>query len=337
MTGVPTAPTGVVITAAGGAGTIEIIRSLAALGGYRVVAVDASRHAGGFAFAHASYVVPVASAPEYVAAMDAVIHREQPEFVVPLVDEEIAVLHRLLTRRQRCRVLAPVVEFCEMANDKWHTFLALQSAGLPTARTWLAGDAGAATFPAIIKPRFGRGSRGIARLADPAELSTYLGRADAPADGFVIQEQVIGREYTVSVVVALGGPTLAVVPKEVVVKRGITEVGVTRIAPRLDAVCRLIQDRLHADGPFNVQFIVDGEGAPRVIEINPRYSTTVALTIAAGLNEVDVVIRQACGHAVGPLAFQPDLMMIRHPAQVYVREGDWHPESVPAEVVAVGR
>src|SRR5262245_61403523 len=35
----------------------------------------------------------------------------------------------------------------------------------------------------------------------------------------------------------------------------------------------------------DVQLILDG--TPRVIEINPRYSTTMALTLASGVNEVD--------------------------------------------------
>ncbi len=67
------------------------------------------------------------------------------------------------------------------------------------------------------------------------------------------------------------------------------------------------------------------DGVPRVFEINPRYSTTVALTLAAGIDEVDVVIRSALGEDVGELRFEPDLMMLRYTAQVYVKEGEWHP------------
>jgi predicted ATP-grasp superfamily ATP-dependent carboligase len=62
-----------------------------------------------------------------------------------------------------------------------------------------------------------------------------------------------------------------------------------------------------------------------VIEINPRYSTTMALTLASGVNEVDAVLRHARGEDPGPLTFEPDLMMLRYTAQVYVKEHDWAP------------
>jgi carbamoyl-phosphate synthase large subunit len=74
-----------------------------------------------------------------------------------------------------------------------------------------------------------------------------------------------------------------------------------------------------------VQLIVTSDGVPRVIEINPRYSTTMALTLAAGVNEVDAVLRHARGEDPGALTFTPDLMMLRYTAQIYVKESEWHP------------
>ena len=146
----------------------------------------------------------------------------------------------------------------------------------------------------------------------------------------------MGQEYTVSSVVGLGGPTLAVVPKEVMAKRGITQVGITRVVLEIDRLCRGIQDRLHADGPFNVQLIMSENGIPYVIEINPRYSTTVALTIAAGLNEVDVVIRHALGEPIEPLIFQANLVMIRYHTQLYRLEAEWPPSNVGHQDIAYG-
>jgi carbamoyl-phosphate synthase large subunit len=152
-----------------------------------------------------------------------------------------------------------------------------------------------------------------------------LERSGRPADEFIVQERLEGREFTTSAVVALGGPTLAVVPKEAVVKKGITQVGVTRAIPAIDTLVRDIQDRMRADGPFNVQLMLGETGKPKVFEINPRYSTTVALTLGAGLDEVDVVLRHARGESVGPLSWRPDLMMVRYTTQVFVPEAEWQP------------
>lgn len=303
---------------------VEVVAALHDAG-FRVVALNASPHAPAFEFADACYVVPMGSDPAYDAVLEGILERERPRFAVPLADEEIPRFHRVISRRfaDEITIVGPRAEFADRMMDKWEATRALEGAGVPVPRTWLGSAAGDAVFPAIIKPRSGRGSRGLAYLESADDLRTYLDRADAPADAFVVQERVMGPEYTVSVVVGLGGPVLAVVPKEVLVKRGITQVGVTRENAAIDRACRGIQERLRADGPFNVQLIMDPAGVPRVIEVNPRFSTTVALTMAAGVPEIEAVIRHAMGEEVGPLPFRPGLMMMRYWAARYVPEDEW--------------
>ncbi len=315
--------TSVLVTAAGGSGSIEIIKSLRARN-YRVLATDCSEYAAGFAFADRGWVVPPAVDPEFVTAIGHVIDQSRPDFVAPFVDEEIPVLLAMsASRTPSFRVVAPTPEFCALALDKWLTFAALSGAAIPTPRTCLASDPEGMRWPAVLKPRDGRGGREVAYLDSVDALRTHLAQTRRSPDAFVLQEQILGTEFTVSAVVGLGGPMLGVVSKEVITKKGITLVGVTRKAPAIDRLCHDIQDRLHASGPFNVQLIVDEAKGPQVIEINPRYSTTVALTIAAGVDEVDVVIQHALGRSVGPLAYTPDLLMVRHHAQVYVPEQEW--------------
>lgn len=317
--------TGVLITAVGGSGSTELVKSLHDTGDYRIIALDASTYAAAYQYADARYTVPMSADPGYEDAVRAIVRRERPEFIVPCVDEEILLFHRIAAEEcgGRIRVLAPVAAFCELAMDKWAATRGMRDAGIPAPRTWLAGDAEGCVYPAIIKPRVGRGSRGLAFLESAGDLAAYLAEASEPADRYIVQERIFGREFTVSVVVALGGPELAVVPKEVVIKKGITHVGVTRVVPVIERMCRDIQQRMRADGPFNVQLILAEDGVPYVIEINPRYSTTVALTIGAGINEVDVVMRRALGKPVEKLEFTPDLMMLRHYTALYVHEAEW--------------
>lgn len=313
-------------TGGGGAGTIEAIRALKALGDYEIATADASLNSGGFAFADRGYVIPFGADPRFDDAFREIMRREQPHYVVPLVDEEIPKVHRILAAEMPdVRVIAPTLVFCELVLDKWTMAQALVSHGLAVARTWLASDVAGLTYPAIIKPRQGRGSRGLAFLEGPADLERYLAAAAQPPNQYVAQERLFGPEYTTSAVVGLDGTLLAVVPKEVIDKRGITHVGVTRNNLAIDELCRGIAGKLDARGPFNVQLILGADGVPRVIEINPRYSTTMALTLAAGVNEVDAVVRRDRGEDPGRLTFEADLMMVRYTAQVYVKEQEWRP------------
>ncbi|MBL0218872.1 MAG: ATP-grasp domain-containing protein [Myxococcales bacterium] len=316
----------VFFTGGGGAGTIEAVRALKALGGYEVVTADATAASAGFAFADRSYVIPFGADPKFDDALREILRREQPDFIVPLVDEELPKVHRLVAAEwPKLRVIAPTLAFCELVLDKWTMAQAMVAHDLGVARTFLASDAAGASYPAIVKPRHGRGSRGLAFLDGPDDLTRYLAAAAQPADYYIVQDRLFGPEYTTSVVVALDGTLLSIIPKEAVDKRGITQVGVTRAVPAIDELCRAIAKALDPRGPFNVQLIFGEDGVPRVIEINPRYSTTMALTLAAGVNEVDAVLRHARGEDPGRLTFEPDLMMIRYTAQVYVKEADWQP------------
>lgn len=316
----------VLLTAAGGSASLEMIRAMRAAGRYEIVGVDAYPYSAAFPLVDHGYVVPFGADPTFTEAFRKLLRTVRPDFVISTVDEELPIVHRLITDEGLPgRLVAPRLEFCELALDKWLMSCALQERGLGTARTWLASDAANAIYPAIVKPRTGRGSRGLAFLNGPRDLDAYLTDANEPADRYIVQERLVGREMTTSAVVTLDGRLLAVVPKEAVEKRGITRVGVTRRVPTIDTLCAGIQRELRADGPFNVQLILDANDVPRVFEVNPRYSTTTALTIAAGLDELDVVMRAARGEAIEPLSFKEGVMMIRHETQFFTDEQSWKP------------
>jgi carbamoyl-phosphate synthase large subunit len=319
----------ILFTGGSGGQTIEAVKALKALGCYEVVTADALRNSAGFSFADRSYVVPWGIDDEFVPVLREIVRREQPDYLVPLVDEEIPKVHAFVqSEAPAIKVITPSPSFCELVLDKWAMAQALAARRLPVAASWLASEPAGATYPAIIKPRQGRGSRGLAFLEGPADLAAYLRAANKPADHFIVQERLHGREFTTSVIVGFDNQLLAVVPKEAVEKRGITQVGVTRVVPEIEQLGRDVTRELAPRGPYNVQLILGADRVPRVIEINPRYSTTMALTIASGINEVDAVIRHDRGEPPGPLTFEPDLMMLRYTAQIYVKERDWHPIDV---------
>jgi len=183
----------VFFTGGGGAGTIEAVKALKALGHYEVVTADATASSAGFAFADRSYVVPFGADEAFIPALREIMTREQPDFIIPLVDEEIPKVHRFVAAEMpHVKVVAPTLAFCELVLDKWSMASRLSGQGLAVARTWLASDATDATYPAIVKPRRGRGSRGLAFLENAADLRAYLATASLPADQYIVQERLTG-------------------------------------------------------------------------------------------------------------------------------------------------
>ncbi|WP_051415839.1 ATP-grasp domain-containing protein [Nocardiopsis sp. CNT312] len=282
------------VTTAGSAPTPGTILHLRG-SGFRVVATDMDPAAPGLYLSDRGYLVPGGASDAFLPRMRDLCAREGAVAVVPLVDEELVPIAALA--EDGVCVLLPRPEFVRTCLDKAVLMRRLDEAGIGVPRTWSAEEwpSGAAASPGgfVVKPRTGRGSRGVAVAHSPEEVSRVLSESGYAADDLIVQERIAGPEYTVSVVVWRDGEVQAVVPKEVVLKEGVTRYAVTRRVPEVAAVCRRVQQALRADGPFNVQLCLDSEGRPRIFEINPRFSSTTALTGASGVDEVAGLLRQA--------------------------------------------
>jgi len=285
----------IVLTVAGGVAVpsmIDILR--ATFPAARLIATDMDPQAIGLRLADLGVILPPGGSPTFLRAMRRLCADENVDVIVSVVDEELEDLCTL--EAEGIHVIQPLRSFVHLALDKLALMHQLQAVGLPAPWTQLASncDLDRVPFPAIIKPRVGRGSRGIARVENRAALKAALANSLYSPDQLLVQQLVEGPEYTVSVVVWRDGAVQAVVPKELISKRGVTKAAVTRRNERIDTYCREIQRELRADGPFNVQLCLDRrDGTPYAFEINPRFSTSITLTMAAGVDELSGLIRQA--------------------------------------------
>jgi len=313
----------VLVTGAGGAALPGLISSMRTHG-YRVVAADANPQAVGLLLADASHVIPFGHTPEFLPALREICRAERVDVVLPLVDEELVAASYL--EDDGIAVVLPRRPFVEMCLDKFVLMQRLHEHGFDVPATRLASEGvGDLSFPLVAKPRSGRGSRGVAVVSTPEALSLHLEAVGVAADAMILQEHVDGTEFTVSVVVGRSGHTLAVVPKEIIVKRGITQLAVTRRDPAINDYCRRLQTVFGADGPFNVQLRVDARtGMPRPFEINPRFSTTVSLTVAAGVDEPAELIAQALGQSSAQdLPWREGVVLVRHYTDTFLDEATY--------------
>jgi len=312
----------IVVTGAGGACGLGAIRSLATETAHRVIGVDMNPAAAGIRFADDGVSVPPATDEAWPAAMASVVERFDADVVVPTVDEELAVLPSLSEALAgEIPIVAPRQGIIDLAMDKYRTAERLSAAGHPVPETWLATETESIdsdAFPLVVKPRQGRGSRGVKRVDDPEALAAHLSETPHDPEELLCQEWVTGTEYTTSVVGTATNRLLSVVPKEAIEKEGSTVLGATRRAPSVAETCRELFETLDPAGPLNVQQIVGDDGVPRVIEINPRFSSTSCLTVAAGVDEFDLLIRDALGERVNPPGeFEADRYIVRYESHFF--------------------
>ena len=318
----------VLVTGVGGPTGIGAVRSLHERTDHEVVGVDMDSTAAGLHLADAGHTVPPASDDAWVETLCSLVAAHDVDAVVPTVDEELAELASLSqSLPAEVPVVAPRPDLVDVALDKYRTHTHLADTGHNVPRTWLATERDAvdrSAFPLLVKPRRGRGSRGIERVDGPDELTAHLAATEYAASSLLLQEFVSGTEYTTSVVATRDDRLLGIVPKEAVRKEGSTVTGVTRRCPPVRAECESIFETFSPKGPINVQQIVDDNGVPYTIEINPRFSSTSCLTAAAGLDEFDLLVRDAIGESVAaPAGFETDLYIRRYDDHAFVSSAEF--------------
>ncbi len=314
----------VLLTGAGGpaiSGMIAVIKGC----GYRVIAVDMSDFSSGFYLADKAYVVPPGNSINFLIELQKICEIEHVDAVISVVDEELSKVSSL--EQLGIKVLQPRLPFINFCLDKLYCMQSLHKVGLSVPETWLVSNLPQdVCYPLFIKPRVGRGSRGCGRVDSMEQLSNFLRESSYLPNQLIAQKCISGEEYTVSVVAWRDGNVQAVVPKKIVSKIGVTKIAITKINKNIENLCIKIQNEYKADGPFNVQLIVDEHGIPWAFEINPRFSTSTTLTKAAGIDEVGGLLAQAffgkSEHSFGD--WKENIVLVRQTVDHFISEAEFY-------------
>ncbi|MFD1446459.1 ATP-grasp domain-containing protein [Oceanobacillus profundus] len=307
------------LTGAGGSAIPGLIKQLKQKG-FNVIAGDMDSFAVGLYLADKGFILPKGSSSEFLPAIKRICRNEKIDAIVPLVDEELLAIIEL--EKENIPVILPRKNFIAICLDKYKLMKELASYHISVPKTKLASEGCRdLTFPIIAKPRVGRGSRGVKILASENEFDSYIDRQNSPTS-IILQEYIDGKEFTVSTVVWRDSQVQGIVPKEIIQKRGVTKLAVTRRNSTVENVCLDIQEKLRADGPFNVQLRLDESGKPFIFEINPRFSTSISLTIASGMDELNLILDRALTNKLktDPIEWKEGIVLLRQTLDEFITE-----------------
>lgn len=237
-----------------------------------------------------TFIVPFATDDSFEIVMEDIIKKNDIEYYIPYVDKEILKAFNIVSKFENLKLICPNKKFVDLCLNKYELIKELERNSISKLETILGSDFNfEMDFPLFIKPITSRGSRGICKINNVEQFNAYFALENYKIDKIIVQEYLDGTEYTVSVVVNNLNSLIAVVPKKIFIKKGITISGVTEKNNKILEKCREIVSKLKPCGPFNVQLkIVDDE--VKIFEINPRFSTTSILTCQAGINEFGLCI-----------------------------------------------
>lgn len=275
-------------TGGGGAGSEALYRQLN--GKYDVYFADADIEAKPYGIPSSNWFqIPYAVTPKFVDTVRELCKTLRIDLLIPGVDEELQVIADAKETFD-CELLMPTSDFINIHLDKLTSNKHLEKSGVPVPRTELPSQHSLLDFPCIIKPRRGRGSKGVAAVHSEKELDAHILLSRMHPDDFIMQELMTGQEYTVMMLADKRGRLSAVVPIKVSLKKGITIRAETVYSESIIEACVKIHDAYMVPGYYNIQLIETGLGEIMPFELNPRISTTACLALASGVNFIDIYL-----------------------------------------------
>ena len=318
----------VAVTGAGGPAGVAVIRALQAAGEH-VLALDANPGAVGLHLAGRAAVLPRAEHPGYADALLAAVDEHRPVALICTVAEEYAALGPIADRLAALgtRMWLPDPVASRTCLDKAAFAAALSAAGVPHPSTVTSARAAAMIAgPWVVKPAHGRGSRDVVFVDDARDLD----HAFSVVPGAIAQTRVTGLEFTADALVGRDGTLLTCVPRwRDETRGGISVRGTTFDSSAVTEVVAATLCAVGHTGPANVQgFVADPQAlaadpdAPvtvTVVEVNPRFSGGLPLTLAAGADVVGTYLAGILDEAaeLPRLTYRPGVRMTRHFAEVY--------------------
>lgn len=292
----------------------------------RVVGVDARSDVHGFGSVDEGYVVPGGTADDYLDGTREVAARENVDVILPLTTGELGPLaeSRSAFEERGTSVMVSEPDALAIATDagRLYGFLSERRfAAAPNFRRITSRDAlldaverlGYPDRPVRVERPAASRPRGV-RVLDPSAdrfdslpnderrtaavtLDDLLAALDGanPFPELVVVESLPGPEYGVDVV-ATGTGVPAVVPHT----RERTRAGISLAATverndELVAVSRAITVALGLEYNVNLRFRYDDGGVPKLVEVTPRVSDTVAMCVDAEANLPALGVRHALG------------------------------------------
>jgi len=260
-----------------------------------VIGADISKTAPALAFCDKTVIVPRISNPDYIPALLDICQKLGVDGLIPTIDTDLYLLSKSKAEFAAIgtQVFISAPEKISICRDKRFTSDYFHSLGLASPASVDDVDKYDGGFPAFIKPFDGSSSIGANKAENLEELKFFASRLSQ----YVIQPFAGGVEYTVDVFGDTDGNPVYITPRiRQAVRAG--EVLKTKVCHQekiVEEILRLVKD-FKPCGPITVQLIRNEEtDTNHYIEINPRFGGGAPLTMKAGADAAEALIKLLMG------------------------------------------
>ncbi|MBI4101388.1 MAG: ATP-grasp domain-containing protein [Candidatus Nealsonbacteria bacterium] len=295
--------------------SLAIIRSLGGKG-LSVMAGDCERVSTGFFSKYAKsrvvYPDPEENEEAFLNFILQLVRRKKIEMIIPVSDKVLIPLAKHKKELEKYTVL-PVGDYETIikARDKETTLKIAQEIGFPMPKTYFVADESELEkikeYPLIIKPRFGSGSRGIILCKNLQELKEGFRKQSRDYGPLLVQEFIPqGQEVGYYGLFGKDSQPIAwTIQKRLrsyPVSGGPSTFRETINHPEIKELAEKILKHLKWQGVAMVEFKIDQrDDQPKLMEVNPRFWGSLALSIASGIDFPYLLYCLYSGKEIPPL------------------------------------
>ena len=260
---------------------------------------DVTSECYGQAFVQEYHQVPFASDPEYIEVIANLCKTIGVDCIIPASDLEIQTLVRADNKLISIPIICQQDNTLSIASDKLATAKHLDSAIILSP--WADGNDSAAVkrmlqqtgFPVIVKPRKSSGSRLVKKVEDHAALDKALETIHEPFVQAYLDDD--SGEYSVGVFRCDEFEESIAFRREFhPLISGCSWFAELDQVPEVTQYAMQVARSIGALGSINVQLRFTREG-PRLLEVNPRFSSLVAARAACGFMDAEWSVLNALG------------------------------------------
>lgn len=267
-----------------------------------IIGADITSSAPALQFCDKAEIVCRISDEKYIPSLLAICEREWVDCLIPTIDTDLLLLAENKERFEAIgtKVLISHPEKVKICRDKNYTADYFISLGLKSPlpvnsiEKYEAGiQEGRVGFPAFIKPKDGSSSINAYRVDNLEDLKLYANKIG----DYIIQPFISGKEYTIDVFCDYEGNPVYITPRErLAVRAGeVLKTRITQNDTMISEMQTLIAD-FKPCGQITVQLIQEEKtGDNYYIEINPRFGGGAPLSIKAGADSAEAVLRMLSG------------------------------------------
>ena len=254
-----------------------------------------SKYSSGYSL----YTSPNDNVDRFLIDIKRILSSREYEMIIPIgVDTTIPISYNKEELSEYARVPVADYEILENAHDKYKTIEIARSVGVPVPETSIVSgesiEEESFEYPLVIKARKGAAGSGTRYITSEDDFSKVVREFNQKkSDGIfdyerpMVQEYIPGDLMDVCVLFNRGRPRAALAQRRVITyppSGGVGIVNETVEDPELIELALKLLKRMNWHGVAQVEFKKDGNGVPRLMEINPKFWGTLELSIAAGLN-----------------------------------------------------